>query len=155
MVVLAVCAAYGLSAALRLAKFNITTAVDDPRFFRGLPSTSSGGILAAAYLAHRELSLGEGAAIGLLAWMVVNAVLMVSNLPQPKVGSTRSAPAKYLQLAIFLCAYTMIPLRRFPVFILFVATAVSLGGFVFGVLVKRREGDSGGDPTPGAPALSK
>lgn len=152
---IAVVAAYALAAALRLAKFNVTTAVDDPRFFRGLPSTSSGGLLASAFLAHRELHLGAGAAIGLFAWMCVNAVLMISNLPQPKLGPTKSRGVKALQLSLVVLAYTLIPLRMFPVFLVTVATLVSLGGFVHGVLVQRREAraESDRDHDVGAPAL--
>ncbi len=156
-ILIAVVAAYALAAALRLAKFNVTTAVDDPRFFRGLPSTSSGGLLASAFLAHRELQLGAGAAIGLFAWMCVNAVLMVSNLPQPKLGPTKSKATKALQLSLVVLAYTLIPLRKFPVFLVSVATLVSLFGFVHGVLVQRREArdhaDHGDDVD--APLLSK
>jgi CDP-diacylglycerol--serine O-phosphatidyltransferase len=154
---IAAVAAYALAAALRLAKFNVTTAVDDPRFFRGLPSTSSGGLLASAFLAHRELQLGAGAALGLFAWMCVNAVLMVSNLPQPKLGPTKIKWVKALQMFLVVCAYTLIPLRKFPVFLVSAATLVSLFGFVYGIGVKRREASepSEHEHDDGAPMLSK
>ena len=45
---------YVIAAALRLAKFNVTTASVGTRFFLGLPSTSSGGMLASAFLQTRS-----------------------------------------------------------------------------------------------------
>jgi CDP-diacylglycerol--serine O-phosphatidyltransferase len=140
--------AYAVATALRLAKFNVTTAGDDPRFFRGLPSTSSGGLLASAFLAHRSLGLGEGAAIGLLAWMGLNTALMLSNLPQPKLGTAKAKITKALQLVVVVLAYTLIPLRKAPVVIMCIATFVSLLGFAIGITAKRREAREGGQPGP-------
>lgn len=148
-VVLAVAGAYAVATALRLAKFNVTTAVDDPRFFRGLPSTSSGGLLASAYLAHRSLSLGEPAAFALLGWMALNTALMVSNLPQPKLGTAKAPATKALQLVVVILAYTLIPMRRFPVLLVCLATFLSILGFAIGLTAKRRDAREGGDGARG------
>ena len=151
-VLLGVATAYALGAALRLAKFNVTTADDDPRFFRGLPSTSSGGLLASAFLAHRDLGLGEAAAVGLLGWMTLNTLLMLSNLPQPKIGPAKALWAKVLTAGVLLCGFVLIPLRKYPVFLCLLSSTVTLIGFVYGLVVQRKE--SGDDDPAATHALS-
>ena len=109
-------------------------------YFQGLPSTSSGGLLAAAFLAHRELGLGERGAWVLFGWMILNAALMTSNLPMPKLGVGRQWWVKGLQGVMVLIAYTMIPLQKFPTFLLSVATTATLFGFVYGAFARRDPG---------------
>jgi len=144
----ALAAAYVLTAAVRLAKFNVTTAVNDPRFFRGLPSTSSGGLLASAFLAHRELGLSPAALSGLVAWMTANAVLMVSNLPQPKLQLSSQRHYRLGQMVLLASAFVFIPLRRFPTYLMILATSATLGGFVYGIVVKSREAQGPGAGMP-------
>jgi CDP-diacylglycerol--serine O-phosphatidyltransferase len=137
----ALAAAYVLTAAVRLAKFNVTTAGNDPRFFRGLPSTSSGGLLASAFLAHRELGLSTSLLSALAVWMAANAVLMVSNLPQPKLTISSKPHFRAVQLFLLASAYVLIPLKRFPTYLVIIATTATVGGFIYGVMVKSREAD--------------
>ncbi len=144
----ALAAAYVLTAAVRLAKFNVTTAGNDPRFFRGLPSTSSGGLLASAFLAHRELGLGPVALSGLAAWMTANAVLMVSNLPQPKLQISTRRHFRLAQLVLLASAYVFIPLNRFPTYLMILATSATVGGFIYGIVVKSREAHGPHDELP-------
>lgn len=133
-------ALYAVAAALRLAKFNITTATNDPRFFRGLPSTSSGGLLASAFLAHQELGLARDLLPGMAIFMALNAVLMISNLPQPKLALSKNKAVLAFQAAVVASVYILIPLHRFPTYLIAVAATYTLGGFVYGVLVSR-DGD--------------
>lgn len=140
--VLAVGAAYAVAAALRLAKFNITTATNDPRFFRGLPSTSSGGLLASTFLAHQELGLDVSLLPAMAVFMALNAVLMVSNLPQPKLAISRSRPVMAFQVLIIASVYTFIPLHRFPTYLAALASIYTFFGFVYGV-IETRGGGSG------------
>lgn len=134
-------ALYAIAAALRLAKFNITTATNDPRFFRGLPSTSSGGLLASAFLAHQELGLARDLTPAFAVFMAVNAVLMVSNLPQPKLALSKSRPVLAFQLAVMLSVFVLIPLHRFPTYLIAVAATYTVGGFVYGLAVARQADD--------------
>lgn len=125
---------YTVAAALRLAKFNITTAGNHPRYFRGLPSTSSGGLLASAFLTHQQLGLPTALLEGLLAWMCLNAVLMVSNLPQPKLHFGANKAWNAFQITVMLAVFVVIPLRFMPVFPFTVATLYTVIGFVHGAL---------------------
>lgn len=134
-------ALYAVAAALRLAKFNITTATNDPRFFRGLPSTSSGGLLASAFLAHQELGLAGDLTPVLAVFMAVNAVLMVSNLPQPKLALSKRKPVLAFQLAVVLSVFVLIPLHRFPTYLIAVAATYTVGGFIYGLVVTRHADD--------------
>lgn len=144
-----VAAAYALGACLRLAKFNVTTAGDDPRFFRGLPSTSSGGLLASAFLAHRDLGLGANAALGLLGWMALNTALMLSNLPMPKIGPKRARWAQVLTVFVLLSGFVLIPLRKYPVYLCALSSSATLVAFAYGLAVQRKEGaDAPDEPRP-------
>ncbi|MBL8602443.1 MAG: CDP-alcohol phosphatidyltransferase family protein [Myxococcales bacterium] len=137
----AVAAVYVLAAAARLAKFNLTTATNDPRFFRGLPSTSSGGLLASAFLAHQSLSLPAAWLTGLVVWMASNLVLMVSNLPMPKLKISPNPVVKAGQLVVMLTVYVFIPLHRFAPYLIALSTLYTVGGFIYGVAVTSREAD--------------
>lgn len=138
-------ALYAVAAALRLAKFNITTATNDPRFFLGLPSTSSGGILASAFLAHQELGLDRALLAGMAALMAVNAVLMISNLPQPKLALSKNKAIFAMQAALVASVYVLIPLHRLPTYLFVLASTYTLGGFVYGVLSARQSDEDEDD----------
>lgn len=134
---LGVGALYAVAAALRLAKFNVTTGNIGPKFFLGLPSTSSGGLLASGFLAWHELGLPASVLTGLVAWMALNAVLMVSNLPQPKLHISQNPALKALQFAVIASVFALILLHRFPTYLVSVAALYTLGGFVYGISVTR------------------
>lgn len=131
-------ALYVVAAALRLAKFNVTTAALGDRFFLGLPSTSSGGLLASAVLAHAELGLPRAWLAALPAFLVLNAALMVSNLPMPKPRLAANRALRAAQMALVAAIYVLIPLRLAPTFLVALATLYTLGGFAYGVVAMRR-----------------
>lgn len=68
-------------AALRLARFNVRTAVVDKRFFQGLPSPPAAAVVAGAVWLGTELGI-EGGTLAIPAFVltVAVAVLMVSNI---------------------------------------------------------------------------
>lgn len=134
-------ALYVVAAALRLAKFNITTSTNDPRFFLGLPSTSSGGILASAFLAHQELGVARELLAGMAILMALNAVLMISNLPQPKLALSKNKAVFAFQAAIVASVYVLIPMHRAPAYLFTLAATYTIGGFIYGVLSARQGGD--------------
>lgn len=142
-------ALYVLTAAIRLAKFNVTTASVGTRFFLGLPSTSSGGLLASAFLAHRANGLSEASLTAFIAFMSLNAALMVSNLPQPKLHISSQPAVKALQLLIVLSVYVLIPLHRAPTYLMAVSGLYTIVGFVYGLRVTggRHPGDVGPQPS--------
>ncbi len=134
---LALGALYVLAAALRLAKFNVTTATIGPRFFLGLPSTSSGGIIASSFLAKYELGLSDNVFVGFVVALALNAVLMVSNLPQPKLHVSKNPALRLIQLGAVVSVFILVLLHRFPTYIASLALAYTLGGFVYGLTAGR------------------
>ena len=132
---LGVGALYAVAAAVRLAKFNVTTASVGSRFFLGLPSTSSGGILASAYLAHRANDLSPSSFAGFVAFMAVNALLMVCNLPQPKLQISSQPAFKAFQITVVLSVYVLIPLHLAPTYLMAVSSIYTVVGFIYGLSV--------------------
>lgn len=132
---LAIGAIYVLAAALRLAKFNVTTGAIGPRFFLGLPSTSSGGLIASGFLTFYELGLGVDALAYFVGALALNAVLMVSNLPMPKLHISANPLIRVLQVLLVLSVYVLVPLHRFPTFVFSCAMVYTIGGFIYGLTV--------------------
>lgn len=73
--------------------------------------------------------------------MAVNAVLMVSNLPQPKLALSKSRPVLAFQLVVVLSVFVLIPLHRFPTYLIAVAATYTVGGFIYGLAVARHADD--------------
>ncbi|MDB4929693.1 MAG: CDP-alcohol phosphatidyltransferase [Myxococcaceae bacterium] len=128
-------AVYVLTAAIRLAKFNVTTASVGTRFFMGLPSTSSGGLLASAFLAHQANGFAPATLPFFVGFMALNAALMVSNLPQPKLHISSQPAVKALQLLIVLSVYVFIPLHFAPTYLIAVSGLYTIIGFIYGLKV--------------------
>lgn len=141
-------ALYVLSAAIRLAKFNVTTASVGTRFFLGLPSTSSGGLLASAFLAHQSNGLDASTLPAFVAFLALNAALMVSNLPQPKLHISSKPATKALQLLAVLSVYVLIPLHLAPTYLIAVSGLYTVGGFIYGLKVTGGRHPGEIDPQP-------
>ncbi len=97
----AICLFYAMLTTVRLARFNVTTTDIGPYVFQGLPSTMSGGVVACSYLALGDL---KALTPEILQWfpvvLAVLALLMVSNLPLPKLKfSTGSMPARIFKIS--------------------------------------------------------
>lgn len=110
----AICLSYAVMTAVRLARFNVTTASIGPMLFLGLPSTLSGAVIASAYLTLVELGLDKSHAdlVGWFPWLaVVNAALMVCNLPLPKLKASKNLPIKAFQVSAGLYIFVAVPLR--------------------------------------------
>ena len=141
-------AVYVLCAAIRLAKFNVTTASVGTRFFLGLPSTSSGGLLASAFLAHQANGLDAATLPAFVAFMALNAALMVSNLPQPKLHISAQPAVKAFQLLTVLSVYVLVPLHRAPTYLIAISGLYTLGGFIYGLKVTRGRHPADVEPAP-------
>lgn len=144
-VLLGIGAVYCVAAALRLARFNVTTGTVGPRFFMGLPSTSSGGLIASAFLAHGELHLSTESLSAMVVFLGANALLMVSNLPMPKLHISKNPVFKAVQVVVIAAVYIFIPLHRFPTFLISAAALYTFGGFIYGWQVTRGGTISGPD----------
>ena len=139
---------YCACAALRLARFNVNTAVVDKRFFQGLPSPAAAALVAgfiwltsAMLIAHREVPLfrallsalgGVPIERGDLSWIMFAITLfagltMVTNTPYysfKDFGGRRSVPFVVLVLAALLLAVISIEPAT-VLFVLFVGYALS------------------------------
>ncbi len=73
---------YCACAALRLARFNVNTAVVDKRFFQGLPSPGAAAIVAGFIWLMTELGIkGNSVAWYMLGLALFSGLTMVTNLP--------------------------------------------------------------------------
>lgn len=139
---------YCACAALRLARFNVNTAVVDKRYFQGLPSPAAAALVAgfiwltsAMLVAHREVPLfralmsvfgGVPLERGDLSWVMFAITLfagltMVTNVPYysfKDFGGRRSVPFVVLVLAALLMAVVSIEPATM-LFVLFVGYALS------------------------------
>jgi CDP-diacylglycerol---serine O-phosphatidyltransferase len=79
------CALYVLMGAIRLARFN--SAVPNPSYFQGVPTTVVAGIVATTYLLSPQFAPGWALALFLLL-----ALLMVSTLPYGKFTLFKRIP---------------------------------------------------------------
>ena len=134
---LAVGALYAVAAAVRLAKFNVTTASIGKDFFLGLPSTSSGGLLAAGFLAHRANDLPVATLPLFAGALALNAALMLCNLPMPKIQAPAVAWRRVGRGALLVSAYVLIPIRRGATYLVTLASVATVGGFIYGLAVTR------------------
>lgn len=106
------CSSYVVCAALRLAKFNVTTS-EHPTMFHGLPTTLAGGLTATLFLTSFELGWQAPQAVAWFPWLLlVCAAMMVSNLPLPKLRRARSSALFAGQVLLGVAIYVLIPMRR-------------------------------------------
>ena len=155
---------YVVAAALRLARFNVTTTSGNPLFFQGLPTTASGGVLGSLFLTMQVMGVPASAYHLLPALLALHTVLMVSNLPLPKLRLGRHKAWRAFQVANVVAVYVLVPLccnpfhsyawTLVPPYLLLVSGGYVVGGFAYGL---RAAGDaapapSHDDATPGRAA---
>jgi len=87
---------YCACAALRLARFNVNTAVVDKRYFQGLPSPAAAAIIAGFILLMNEMGVkGPTVAWPMFALALYAGLTMVTNVPFysfKDIGMKRSVP---------------------------------------------------------------
>lgn len=124
-----ICLVYAIMTSVRLARFNVITAEMGPNLFLGLPSTLSGGLVCSLFLTIDELHAGAPGLYQLFPLLLIlNAALMVSNLPLPKLHLAAHPVAKIVQVAMAVGIYLAVLARTGFVFVL----AVLLGYLAFG-----------------------
>jgi CDP-diacylglycerol--serine O-phosphatidyltransferase len=151
---------YVIAAALRLAKFNIFSSYFGKDYFYGVPTTLCGALLAASTLTLLKYQAGTF----LLYFMPVAhaglALLMVSNVPLPKLGRRRAAWLNVFQIANIALAYLvglsalLVPREwRFPEYLLGCALLYLIAGIVSSLArgVQAPPLPPPGQPTAGGP----
>jgi CDP-diacylglycerol--serine O-phosphatidyltransferase len=126
-------AMFVVCSALRLAKFNVLSESGGPSVFFGMPTTLAGGLLALLVLIGLQYQLA-----GLLAALPIVAacfaLLMVSNLPLPKIGHDAGRAMKVFQLVTVALAYVFGFMRVFPEYLLGISIFYAVVGFGWGFL---------------------
>ena len=124
---------YVACAALRLAKFNVSTRSSDTHF-AGIPTTLSGAILTGYFLSVTKYQLAPYFVLVLPALAVVLALLMVSRLPLPKLSFRHHWAINAIQGVNLVCVYVFGLLRVFPEYLLAVALVYLLVGGTFSLV---------------------
>ncbi len=133
----ALCAAWTLATAARLARFNVASARGQVAHYLGTPSTMTAGIVGVAFLTVLKYSAPEWTAPersdpwrllgpvrldGALPWMplalLVGAAGMLSPLRVPKLGRTRSRALTVVLVAAVGVGYTAGLFHRLPEYLL-------------------------------------
>ena len=130
----AICLFYALMTTVRLARFNVMTATLGPEIFLGLPSTLSGGMLTTLFLSIYQVGVDKTwpqvfAFFPLL--LLVNAFLMVSNLPLPKAKLSKHKILMPIQATLALVVYVLVLTRTWLWLVLLLVVAYLAVGFLF------------------------
>lgn len=121
LLLMACCGLYVVGVAARLARFNISEPPLGDRLFYGIPTTLCGAIIAALYLTGESQGLGDRWLAPFPFYLLVAAVLMVSNVRLPKLKPRRSKLLNAFQFGNVAAAYVLAPLRLAPEYLLALA----------------------------------
>lgn len=116
---------YCACAALRLARFNVNTAVVDKRYFQGLPSPAAAALVAGFIWVATDLGVvGQHLAWPMFAVALYAGLTMVTNVPFysfKDVHVKRSVPFVFIVLIVILIAVINIdpPIVMFSIFVVY------------------------------------
>ena len=116
---------YCACAALRLARFNVNTAVVDKRYFQGLPSPAAAALVAGFIWVATDLGVGgKDLAWPMFAVALYAGLTMVTNVPFysfKDVHVKRSVPFVFIVLIVLLIAVINIdpPIVMFSIFVMY------------------------------------
>ncbi|MCA9682490.1 MAG: hypothetical protein KC457_09870, partial [Myxococcales bacterium] len=143
-------ALFAICSSLRLAKFNVMADEGGPGIFFGMPTTLAGGLLGLFLLIGLQHELPKLlAALPLMA--LAFALLMVSNLPLPKVAKRDTTAGNVFQAVNLVLCYVCGFLRIYPEYLLAVTLGYASVGFIWGMIHRQEfrpgktENDDGSD----------
>lgn len=124
---------FALTAALRLARFNAGEPEQRASWFRGVPTTLAGSIVATAILTTLRQPSAAPPDWGWALPVVLTALglAMISPLRFPKIVIRQSRALNFLQLAILASVYLCGILRLAPAYLL----GISVGFAVIGIAI--------------------
>ncbi len=127
-------AVFVVCSALRLAKFNVLAEKPNaPQVFFGMPTTLAGGLIGLFLLIGMAYEFnGLLRALPVIAF--VFGLLMVSNLPLPKVARRSNTFIQWFQMITLVVAYVCGFARVFPEYLLTLTLGYATIGFVWGLL---------------------
>lgn len=128
--------------AIRLARFNVESKVEDLNYFKGLPTPAYAIMLASFFLTFRNRldwfeGLNQGVISVLIPVVILLSFLMVSTIPFDKIPRfDRKSIKKYKNRLILLFVYFLIivifqDLGLIVVFSFFIAKGLVLGLYIF------------------------
>ena len=136
----AACATFVLCACIRLAKFNVLAddlPPDAPKVFYGMPTTFAGGLMAILWILADKYQIGW--AVDVLPLVAVGlGLLMVSNLPLPKLVVRKEKWINAIQIFSVVGTYVCGLLRILPEYLAFNIAVYAAVGFTWGALNHRR-----------------
>lgn len=119
--------------AIRLARFNVQVGIIEKAYFQGLPIPMSAGIVASSVLAFNDMGWEAWGNYGLLAMMLLLAIVMVSTFRYRSfkdLDLKERMPFRYLIMGVAgLCVVALWP--EVMLFVLFMSYAAL--GAVFGI----------------------
>jgi len=121
------CATLPVSAAWRLAKFNVISEEMGSVYFLGIPTTHVGGLVATSILVASRYSV-EGMGDAMPVLLVGFSFWMVSSLPMPKLRVTGKRFVDLLVFSNVAAAYILVPMRALPELLLAQAVLYAIGG---------------------------
>lgn len=144
---LGACALYSICSAIRLARFNVQADTTERRYFRGLPTPGAAGMVVSSFLFvtwlekfsfyqtaedTRWLTLTMHRSILLL--MVCLAILMVSEIPFPKLKNLVAVSRNHVQALVFIVGLVclLITLQDYVPALLFAGFLIYILAAVFG-----------------------
>lgn len=102
---------FALCGVFRLARFNCQADGTKETFSQGLTTTMGGGTVAVAVMAHAASGRGEVEPLLVMAFALMTAVLMVSNIPYRGFKSLRISRKTVMFIAVSLAAVLVIAVR--------------------------------------------
>jgi CDP-diacylglycerol--serine O-phosphatidyltransferase len=132
----AACVFFALASALRLARFNVATPERQALWFRGIPTTLAGSIVATSLIvAAREPQGATADWGGIMSGVLVTLGLaMISLLQFPKVAVRQNRATNAFQAAILATIYICGILRLAPEYLLGVSVSFAALGILIGLL---------------------
>jgi CDP-diacylglycerol---serine O-phosphatidyltransferase len=144
----ALCAAWTLATAARLARFNVASAAGPVTHYTGTPSTMTAGIVGVAFLTalkysdvpgieqHDPWRLLDGARLdATLPWLplllLLGAIGMLSPLRVPRLGKTKSRVLTIVLAVLVVVGYAAGLIHRLPEYLLAGGLAYLVACFVF------------------------
>lgn len=136
----AACAAFVLCACIRLAKFNVLMddlPADAPKVFYGMPTTFAGGLIAVAWILGDKYGISAMVDVLPLAGVGLG-LLMVSNLPLPKVVPRKELWLNVVQVITIVGSYVCGLLRILPEYLAINLAIYATVGFAWGAMNYKR-----------------
>ncbi|NUN15023.1 MAG: phosphatidylcholine/phosphatidylserine synthase [Myxococcales bacterium] len=125
---------YVLASCLRLAKFNVLTDKIGSKFFLGIPTTLSGGLIASYIATAMKHEMPPEVYQILPGAYVILALLMVSNFRMPKFTLPQNPVLRTFAGLNVLLAYIFGFMWVFPEYLLLNAASVAVFGLIYGAI---------------------